>query len=99
MEPFFKVFVLNQILAIHLRNIGHSMDHVTIFCNPSLDGRILLIKEYCQMLTSMVCNLFGSDLGGVINIADPVTGSFVFIKLGYLKNFRSNKCGMKCLQD
>ena len=38
-----------------------------------------------------------SELGGVIDIADPVTGTFVFIKLGYLKNFMSNKCSMKCL--
>ena len=38
-----------------------------------------------------------SDLGGVIDIADPVTGTFVFIKLGYLKNFMSNKGSMKCL--
>ena len=27
-----------------------------------------------------------SDPGGVINIADPMTGTFVFIRLGYLKN-------------
>ena len=32
----------------------------------------------------------GSDLGGVIDIADAVTGTFVFMKLGYLKNFMSN---------
>ena len=36
-------------------------------------------------------------LGGVIDIADPVTGTLIFIKLGYLKNFMSNKCSMKCL--
>ena len=36
-------------------------------------------------------------LGGVIDIADPVTGTFVFIKLGYLKNFMPNECSMKCL--
>ena len=33
----------------------------------------------------------------VIDIANPVTGSLIFIKLGYLKNFMSNKCSMKCL--
>ena len=33
-----------------------------------------------------------SDPGGVINIADPMTGTFVFIKLGYLKNFMPNEC-------
>ena len=38
-----------------------------------------------------------SDLGGVIDIADPVTGTFVFIKLGHLKNFMSKKSSMKCL--
>ena len=38
-----------------------------------------------------------SDPGGVINIADPMTGTFVFIKLGYLKNFMPNECSMKCL--
>ena len=41
--------------------------------------------------------LYTSDLGGGIDIADPVTGTFVFIKLGYLKNFMSNKGSMKCL--
>ena len=46
---------------------------------------------------SRVLVLNSSDLGGVIDIADPVTGTFVFIKLGYLKNFMSNKCSMKCL--
>ena len=40
---------------------------------------------------------FLSDPGGVINIADPMTGTFVFIKLGYLKNFMPNECSMKCL--
>ena len=40
-----------------------------------------------------------SDPGSVINIADPMTGTFVFIKLAYLKNFMSNECSMKCLQD
>ena len=38
-----------------------------------------------------------SDPGGVIDIADPMTGTFVFIKLDYLKNFMSNECSMKCL--
>ena len=42
-------------------------------------------------------HLNSSDLGGVIDIADPVTGTLIFIKLGYLKNFMSNKCSMKCL--
>ena len=37
------------------------------------------------------------DLGGVIYIADPLTGTFVFIKLGHLKYFMSNECSMKCL--
>ena len=41
--------------------------------------------------------LLASDPGGVIDIADPVTGTFVFIKLGYLKNFMSNEGSMKCL--
>ena len=36
-------------------------------------------------------------LGGVIDIADPVTGTFIFIKLGCLKNFMSYECNMKCL--
>ena len=35
------------------------------------------------------------DTGGVMNIADPITGTFVFIKLGYLKNFMPNKFSMK----
>ena len=39
----------------------------------------------------------GRYLGGVINTADPMTGTFVFIKLGYLKNFMPNECSMKCL--
>ena len=38
-----------------------------------------------------------SDPGSVIDIADPVTSTFVFIKLGYLKNFMSNECSMKSL--
>ena len=38
-----------------------------------------------------------SDPGGVISIADPMTGTFVFIKLAYLENVMSNKCSMKCL--
>ena len=38
-----------------------------------------------------------SDPWGVINIADWMKGTFVFIKLDYLKNFMSNKCSMKCL--
>ena len=42
-------------------------------------------------------NLSSSDPGGVMNIVDPMTGTFVFIKLGYLKNFMSNECSMKCL--
>ena len=54
MEPYFKVFVLNQILVIHLENIGHLMDLATIFYNPSMDGRIPLIKECYQTLTLMV---------------------------------------------
>ena len=40
---------------------------------------------------------FRSDPGGVMNIADPMTGTFVFLKLGYLKNFMSKECSMKCL--
>ena len=35
--------------------------------------------------------------GGVINIADPMIGTLVFIKLCYLRNFMSNECSMKCL--
>ena len=31
--------------------------------------------------------MYVSDPGGVIDIADPVTGTVVFIKLGYLQNF------------
>ena len=38
-----------------------------------------------------------SDLGGVIDIADPVTGTLIFIKLCYLKNFMSNKCTLVSL--
>ena len=45
MGQFFKVFVLNQILAIHLANIERLMDHVTIYYNLRLDGKIHLIKE------------------------------------------------------
>ena len=35
--------------------------------------------------------LFTSDPGGVINIDDSMTGTFVFIKLGYMKNFMPNE--------
>ena len=47
----------------------------------------------------ILCDVSFSDLGGVTNIADPMTGTFVFMKLGYLKNFISNYCSMKCLWD
>ncbi len=38
-----------------------------------------------------------SDPGGAMNIADPMTGTFVYLKLGHLQNFMQNECSLKCL--
>ena len=54
MAQFSKAIVLSQTLVTQNKNIGPMMGLVTIFCNPSLAGRIHLIKECCQMLTLMV---------------------------------------------
>ena len=45
----------------------------------------------------MSVSILDRYLGGVIDIADPVTGSIFFIKLGHLKNIMSNKCSIKCM--
>ena len=58
MAQFSKAIVLNQTHVTQNKNIEHMMGLVTIFCNPSLAGRIPLIKEYCQMLTLMVSKFF-----------------------------------------
>ena len=34
---------------------------------------------------------------GAMNIAHYMTGTFLYIKLGYLQNFMQNECSMKCL--
>ena len=49
-----------------------------------------------MVLVASECSIYDSDPEGVINIADPVTGTFVFMKLGCLKNFMSNQGSMKC---
>ena len=38
-----------------------------------------------------------SDSEGTTNFTHCMTGTFVYIKLGYLQNFMKNKCSMKCL--
>ena len=80
-DPYPRYYLERGAKAIRAQK-GH-------FTPKTAIGPLLLLVCVVTMITS--------DPGGVINIADPVTGSFVFIKLGDLKNFMSNEGSMKCL--
>ena len=50
-----------------------------------------------ENLTTLVTIIPVSDTGGSMNITDPITGTFIYLKLGHLQNFMQNQCSMKCL--
>ena len=70
-----------------------------------LHSKNIKMRFYSQFTDSAPSvSAFGASRGprsrepeSVTNCNEYMTGTFVYIKLGYLQNFMKNKCSMKCL--
>ena len=55
-------------------------------------------KVFARLLEQQIApSLDNSELTGITDSTQYMTGTFVYIKLGYLQNLMKNKCSMKCL--